>query len=57
VVPADGLTVTVSVGSTLFDDRYGIAPAKPLKLKPMTPSRTTRRPGVAARRPARAVQR
>jgi deferrochelatase/peroxidase EfeB len=36
VVPADGLTVTVSVGSTLFDDRYGISAAKPLKLKPMT---------------------
>jgi deferrochelatase/peroxidase EfeB len=35
VVPADGLTVTVSVGSTLFDDRYGIAAAKPLKLAPM----------------------
>jgi deferrochelatase/peroxidase EfeB len=36
VVPADGLTVTVSVGSTLFDDRYGISGSKPLKLKPMT---------------------
>jgi deferrochelatase/peroxidase EfeB len=36
VVPADGLTMTVSVGSTLFDDRYGISAAKPLKLKPMT---------------------
>ena len=36
VVPADGLTVTVSAGSTLFDDRYGISAAKPLKLKPMT---------------------
>ena len=36
VVPADGLTVTVSVGSTLFDDRYGISASKPLKLKPMT---------------------
>ncbi|MGH3253105.1 MAG: Dyp-type peroxidase, partial [Trebonia sp.] len=35
VIPADGLTVTTSVGSTLFDDRYGIAAAKPLKLKPM----------------------
>src|SRR6201999_4164068 len=35
VVPADGLTVTLSVGSTLFDDRYGIAAAKPLKLRPM----------------------
>jgi deferrochelatase/peroxidase EfeB len=36
VVPADGLTMTVSVGSTLFDDRYGLSAAKPMKLKPMT---------------------
>jgi deferrochelatase/peroxidase EfeB len=36
VVPADGLTATVSVGSTLFDDRYGLADRKPLKLTPMT---------------------
>ena len=36
VIPADGLTVTVSAGSTLFDDRYGLAAIKPLKLKPMT---------------------
>jgi deferrochelatase/peroxidase EfeB len=35
VVPADGLTVTVSVGSTLFDDRYGLADMKPRKLTPM----------------------
>jgi deferrochelatase/peroxidase EfeB len=35
VVPADGLTVTMSVGSTLFDDRYGLASRRPLKLKPM----------------------
>jgi deferrochelatase/peroxidase EfeB len=36
VVPADGLTVTLSAGSTLFDDRYGLAASKPLRLKPMT---------------------
>jgi deferrochelatase/peroxidase EfeB len=35
VVPADGLTATLSVGSTLFDDRYGLAGSKPLKLKPL----------------------
>jgi deferrochelatase/peroxidase EfeB len=34
-VPADGLTVTVSVGSSLFDDRYGVAALKPEKLTPM----------------------
>ncbi|HVX21347.1 MAG TPA: iron uptake transporter deferrochelatase/peroxidase subunit [Acidimicrobiales bacterium] len=35
VVPADGLTVTLSAGSTLFDDRFGLAGAKPRKLTPM----------------------
>jgi len=35
VVPADGLTVTLSAGSTLFDDRFGLATAKPLRLTPM----------------------
>jgi deferrochelatase/peroxidase EfeB len=34
VVPADGLTVTVSVGSTLFD-HYDLAAAKPRRLTPM----------------------
>jgi len=35
VINPDGLTVTVSVGSTLFDDRYGLADRKPLKLQPL----------------------
>ena len=34
-VPSDGLTVTTSVGSSLFDDRYGLASQKPRKLTPM----------------------
>ncbi|HEY1519874.1 MAG TPA: Dyp-type peroxidase [Solirubrobacteraceae bacterium] len=35
-IPADGLTVTVGFGSTLFDDRFGIADRKPNHLTTMT---------------------
>jgi deferrochelatase/peroxidase EfeB len=36
VVP-DGLTVTLGVGSTLFDDRYGLSRRLPQRLTPMQP--------------------
>ena len=35
-VPADGLTITAGFGSSLFDDRFGIAERKPKHLTTMT---------------------
>ena len=35
VVPADGLTATVALGASFFDDRFGLATKKPRHLTPM----------------------
>ena len=53
-VPADGLTFTVGFGSTLFDDRFGIAGRKPKHLTEMTSfPNDNLNPALCWRRPVR----